>query len=138
MSKVSVDTSNEELLKKPVYVPIEPGIYEFEIDNDLEVTQSNAGKPMIGVKLVCIDQNEAVIGKSVTDYISMTPEARKKYDRFATLCKACGVKEDAAGEIDLEQFRGLKLRANIKQETYKKKDGSTGISNKVDEYLFNS
>ena len=149
MAKVRVDTSNEEVLKKPEFIPIEPGIYTFEIANDLAIATSTKGKPMIEVHLVCVDEVESVKGKQVRDYISLTVEARQRYDVFACLCKACGVKEDASGEIDLEQFKGLKLKARVVQEPYKvdpttKKRPAAGytgpvetkFNNKVDEYLF--
>jgi hypothetical protein len=146
--KVSVDTNNPEVLKKPEFKPLEPGIYTFEISNDLAVTTSKAGKPMIEVQLVCVTDCEGK-GTQVRDYVSLTPEARQRYDVFACLCKACGIKEDAGGEVDLAQFKGIQLKARVIQEAYKvdpttKKaptPGYTGptetkFSNKVDEYLF--
>ncbi len=147
--KVSVDTRNPDVLKKPEYKPLEPGTYTFEIANDLAITQSSTGNPQIKIELVCVDETEGVKGHKVYDFISLTEKARARYDVFACLCKACGVTEDASGEVNLEQFKGLRLKAVVKQESYvvnpttgkRPEPGYTGptvtkFTDRIDEYLF--
>jgi hypothetical protein len=148
--KVKVDTSNPELLKKPEYKPLEAGKYAFEVANDLQVTMSKANKPMIHVELMCISETpEGAKGTVVFDTISLTKEARARYDRLACLCKACGVEPDASGEVDLEAFKGKQLYAMVTQGSYQvdpttnkvpapgySGPTATKFNNKIDEYLF--
>jgi hypothetical protein len=134
---VKIDTNNPELLKTPEFQPLEPGKYRFEVANDLKVENAKTGKqsPMIAVELRCVDEEHK--GKKVNDNIVLTQDTQWK---FAQFCKACGIESDANGEVDLSQFRGCVLEAEVSTEpfTYQKgaKIGQKGLSNRVARYLF--
>jgi hypothetical protein len=137
MAIVSIDTSNEDLLKKPIYIPMPEGIYQLEIANKLKVTQSAKKKNMVVVELRCLDDVEKSDGKTakgmkVVDYIILEPEFEWK---LAQLCKACGV-ESEDGKLDLEDLEGSEISAAVKIENYTGKDGEPAQSNKIDEYLW--
>lgn len=136
---VNIDTSNPELLKKPIYQPIEPGTYTFEVANDLEVVKSQSSNNLkINLELVVIDGQEK--GRKVFDTLVISPKSMWKIAQFS---KSCGV-ESTGNQLDLKQFKGKVCSAVVKQEAAKNTDGSPKLGpdgvqqfkNVVDEYLF--
>lgn len=131
MSIVDIDTNDEKLLEKNFKL-LEPGVYDFEISNKLEITKSKAGNNMIKVELMCTTEGEDTLGVKVFDNIVLTAEAKWKLAQF---CKACGV-ESEDGKVDLDLFEGATCSAATIQENYKNKAGADKMSTKISEYLW--
>ena len=130
MSLINVDTNNEELLKKPKYDPVEPGIYTLEVKNELKVTKSKSSdNQLIKVELILVDDPK----KTIFDNLVLTEKSKWKLAQF---CKSCGVDSDDDGNIDLSLFQGLTCSASVKQEPYTKTSGQVEMTNKIDEYLW--
>jgi hypothetical protein len=135
MSIINIDTNNPDLLKKPVYLPVTPGIHVFEVMNDLKiekVKKAGSDNDKVDVTLVCQDEDENK-GRRVFDTLALTENSQWKIAQFA---KSCGVDSDAEGNLDLSLFKGLHCRADIKHETYKKGTGAVAVAARVSEYLF--
>jgi len=130
MSLINVDTT-EEALKRPEYQPLEPGEYILEINNELKVEPSK--NPNSQYDRIEVHLKEMDTGKTVKDWLSMNPSMKWKLSQFVA---SSGVGEDENGQVDLEEFKGVTVTALVTQETYEKKDGTQGLSNKVDRYVY--
>lgn len=130
---VKVDVSNPDLLKRPEFVPMTAGKHLLKITKQLKVTTAKGSDNKI-IPVEFESQNEGEdFGKKVWDTLVLIPTCEWK---TAQLAKACGVSIGANGEIDLNDFPGCTCEAMIKQETYKKADGSTAVKNTITQYLF--
>lgn len=150
MTLVTIDTANEELLKKPVYTPAPAGIYDFAVSSTkIPITKSKSGNPMIKVEARCISEVEYpgddgaaknTKGLKFTEYFVLNEESKWKLAQF---CKACGV-ESADGQIDTDDFLGAEFSAKVKIATYQidelDDDGVMANVNKykneIDEYVW--
>jgi len=146
MSLIDIDTSNEELLKKPVYEPAPASIYQFAVANKtLKVEKSKSSENMmVVVELRCIDDIPYGNGKNtkglkIKEYMVLTDEGKWKLAQFA---KACGI-ESVDGKLDLDDFIGAECSASIKIEAYKKEETVDGVlqevtkySNRLDEFVW--
>jgi hypothetical protein len=134
MSTIKVDVNNPEALERPVYEPLEPGDYYLEITNDLVVLPSkNPAQDGKNYGRIEVQLKEEQTGKTVKDYISMSPKMAWRKNRFVL---SAGVAESAEGEVDLAEFKGRTVKATVKQETYTRQDNTVGLSNKIDNYLY--
>lgn len=138
MSNVlNIDTSNPEQMERPKYEPLEPGKYDLEIMNKLEVKPSkNPSADGVNYGRIQVDFKEPETGKKVTDYVSLHPTMVWKVNQFAV--SAGVLAKGEKGDIDLEDFTGRIVTAMVGQKTYTKNDGSgeQGIANEIKEYLF--
>ena len=137
MSLVTVDTTNPESMERPPYEPLEPGVYELRITNRLEVKPSANPSKKDGVNhgRIEVKLEELASGKTVTDDIPMSPNMKWKLNQFAA---AAGVAEIEPGQVDLDDFQGLIVQAEIGQRTYTRNDQTTGLANEVNKYLYES
>ena len=131
MSLLNVYTSTEGK-ELPKYVAMEPGIYEFEITNELEVKPSkNPSADGVNYGNIPVELKNLEEDKTVRDWISLHPKMAWKKNQFVA---SAGVEADG-GQVDLADFRGRIVKAVIKQETYKNNEGEERLRNKVDEYV---
>ena len=138
MSNVlTVDTSNPEEMSRPKYEPLEPGKYDLEISNKLEVLPSkNPSADGVNYGRIQVDFKENESGKTVTDYISLHPKMKWKLNQFVVSAGLLGAGE--TGDIDLSDGMGRVVTALVGQRTYTKNDGSgeQGIANEIKEYIY--
>ena len=120
--------------ERPAYQPLEPGTYELEITNELKVEKSrNPGKDGINHGRIEVNLAEVTTGKTVDDYLPMSPKMRWKFNQFVA---STGVVEAAPGKVNLADFKGRILKAIIGQRAYTREDGTTGLANEVKQYVF--
>ena len=67
-------------------------------------------------------------GKTVRDWLPMSPKMKWKFNQFTA---SAGVTEVEPGQVDLADFQGQFVRATISQETYLRNDQTTGLRNVV-------
>ena len=150
MALVNIDTTNEELLKKPVYTPAPAGIYEFAVSSkSIKIEKSKSGNNMIKVESRCTSDiaytgddgsEKNSKGLKFTEYFVLNDESKWKLAQF---CKAIGVESDA-GQLDTDDFLGQEFSAKLKIGTYQKDevddDGVTvpvtKFKNEIEEYVW--
>ena len=150
MALVNIDTTNEELLKKPVYTPAPAGIYDFAVSSkSIKIEKSKSGNSMIKVESRCLSDVEYPgddgstknsKGLKFTEYFVLNDESKWKLAQF---CKACGV-EAADGQLDTDEFLGVEFSAKLKIGNYQKDevddDGITvpvtKFKNEIEEYVW--
>ena len=134
MTLINVDINNPDALERPAYEPLETGQYDMEIINKPEATPTkNPSSDGVNYGKVEVQLRELESEKTVTDYISLHPKMLWKLGR---LCKSAGIAEVEPGKIDLADLEGRVVRAAIQQRTYTRQDGTQGIGNEVDNYLW--
>jgi hypothetical protein len=151
MALVNIDTTNEELLKKPVYTPAPAGIYEFAVSSTkipIGKSKSN-GNPMITVESRCISDvpytgtdgaEKNTKGLKFKEYFVLNDESKWKLAQF---CKAVGVEADD-GKLDTDEFIGQEFSAKVKIAFYEvdviDDDGIPGkesrSKNEIEEYVW--
>lgn len=133
MALINVDTTTEGLAQ-PAYEPLEPGIYELEIVNNLEVKPSkNPSSDGKNYGRIAVELKDGDSGKTVRDWLPMSPKMKWKFNQFTA---SAGVTEVEPGQVDLADFQGQFVRATISQETYLRNDQTTGLRNVVKGYLY--
>ena len=129
MSVIKVDVSDEGM-SAPVFTPLEPGVYDLEIINDLKVeptinpdkeTGTNYGK-------VVVEYAEVESRKRLRDIIALHPKMNWRKNQWALSAGFPGAED---GEIDLADGKGSIVHAVIAQETYTKQDNTEGLRNKI-------
>ncbi len=134
MTVVSVDLVNPESSERPAYEPLEPGVYTLRITNRLEVKPSqNPSSDGINHGRVEVILVEEETGKTIKDYIPMSPKMKWKLNQFT---KAAGVTEVEPDKVDLDDFQDQVVTAEVGQESYARNDGTTGLSNKIRNYIY--
>lgn len=143
MGILKVDTTNEKLLEQPVYEPLEPGNYTFEVANDLKVEQAKSSdSKIVKIELRCTttDYEGKVVWDNLVIMANKADRAKTEW-KIAQFAVSCGVITESElkqlGEIDLAAFKGTVCEAQIAQEPYT--DTNTGekrLRNRVARYLF--
>lgn len=130
---IKVNLANPEDLKRPTFEPVEPGTYRFVVTNKLKVEKAQSSDNMkIEVELTSISEN--IKGRKVFDVL--LPGHPKMAWKFNQFIVACGITPDASGNINLDDCFNREVEAVIKQEVYEKKDGTKGLKNVVEEYVY--
>jgi len=85
---------------------LDPGTYDFRIENVVQKTGKTSGKPYLNVELSCLDEDFEK--RRVFDILSLSEKAMWRLKEFAT---SAGI--DIATEFDTEDFVGEEVSVTI-------------------------
>lgn len=129
MATIKIDVSDPSKLEAPKFEPLEPGVYNFEVVNDVKIEQANSGNNIIKLEL-----EETESRKKIWDNLVLIPTCQWKVYQF---CKSAGIEIGDDGSIDTDLFKGSIARAAVVQSTYKKPDtGETRLKNEIQRYMY--
>lgn len=133
---LSSDLNDDGLFKSRKLLP--PGIYTFEVANDLKVEASKSSQNrLIKVELKCTDDGE-YFGQTVYDVCVLTKKAEFKIVHLALSAGQTREMIREQGGPDLGAIKGAIVQARVAVEPETKApDGTTyRAKNRVEQYMF--
>ena len=128
MAKIKADFNSESTK----FVPLPVDTYKLQVREEPELTQSRQGNDMVVFDFVVVEAEDSSLnGRHVLDRVVISNTKR----RLKQVALAAGVAWDDEG-LELEDFVGETLEANVVIEDYKDNDGQDQQTNRISKYHF--
>ena len=128
MAKIKADFNSESTK----FVPLPVDTYKLQVREEPELTQSRQGNDTVVFDFVVVEAEDSSLnGRHVLDRVVISNTKR----RLKQVALAAGVAWDDEG-LELEDFVGETLEANVVIEDYKDNDGQDQQTNRISKYHF--